>query len=73
MSLGCFGSAKGIWIASSQAVGVISSLWKEARTYVALPDTQGFYGFICAIMIVIRTALAPNLGEMPELLDSAFE
>jgi len=30
MSLSCFGAAKGIWIASSQAAGVLSTLWKDA-------------------------------------------
>ncbi|MCX6357049.1 MAG: V-type ATP synthase subunit K [Candidatus Aureabacteria bacterium] len=53
----CVGSAKGIRIAGSQAAGVLSEqpeLFGKLLVLIALPGTQGFYGFICAIMIALR-------------------
>ncbi|MDE2216081.1 MAG: V-type ATP synthase subunit K [Planctomycetota bacterium] len=60
VTLSCLGSAKGILIASSQAAGVLSEkpeLFGKMLVLMALPGTQGFYGFICAIMIALRTGL----------------
>jgi V/A-type H+/Na+-transporting ATPase subunit K len=54
------GSAKGIRIAGSQAGGVLSEqpeLFGKLLVLIALPGTQGFYGFICAIMIAMRSGL----------------
>jgi len=58
--LGGCGSAKGIYIASQQATGVLSEkpdLFGKLLIMVALPGTQGFYGFIIAIMMAIQTGL----------------
>lgn len=58
--LGGLGSAKGIKIAATQATGVLSEkpdLFGRLLILVALPGTQGFYGFICAIIIALRTGL----------------
>jgi V/A-type H+-transporting ATPase subunit K len=58
--LGCLGSAKGIRIAASQAAGVLSEkpeLFGRLLVLMALPGTQGFYSFIGAIMIALRTGL----------------
>jgi V/A-type H+-transporting ATPase subunit K len=55
--LGGVGSAKGIRIAASQAAGVLSEqpdLFGKLLVLIALPGTQGFYSFICAIMIALR-------------------
>ena len=60
VTVSCLGSAKGIWIASSQAAGVLSEkpeLFGKMLVLMALPGTQGFYGFICAIMIALRTGV----------------
>jgi len=46
---GCIGSAIGIRIACSQAAGVLSEkpeLFGKLLVLMALPGTQGFYGFI---------------------------
>jgi V/A-type H+-transporting ATPase subunit K len=68
---GC-GSAKGIAIASAQASGVLTEkpdLFGKLLIMIALPGTQGFYGFICAIMMAMNTGLikgtvqiAPSTG-----------
>jgi len=57
---GGLGSAKGIKIAATQAAGVLSEkpeLFGKLLILMALPGTQGFYGFICAIMIALRSGL----------------
>lgn len=71
-ALGGCGSARGIAIASQQAAGVLSEkpdLFGQLLIMVALPGTQGFYGFITAIMLAMRTGLlggtmtiAPSMG-----------
>ena len=58
--LGCVGSARGIRIAAAQAAGVLSEkpeLFGKLFILMALPGTQGFYAFICAIMICLKTGL----------------
>ena len=60
VTVSCLGSAKGILIASSQAAGVLSEkpeLFGKMLVLMALPGTQGFYGFIGAIMIAMRTGI----------------
>ena len=57
---GGLGSARGIKIASTQAAGVLSEkpdLFGKLLILMALPGTQGFYGFICAIMIALRSGI----------------
>jgi V/A-type H+-transporting ATPase subunit K len=61
--MGCCGSAKGIRIAASQAAGVLSEkpeLFGRMLILMALPGTQGFYSFIGAIFISLRTGLMPG-------------
>jgi V/A-type H+-transporting ATPase subunit K len=60
VSLGCIGSAIGIRIACSQGAGVLSEkpeLFGKLLVLMALPGTQGFYGFICSIFIALQTGL----------------
>ncbi|HOX39041.1 MAG TPA: V-type ATP synthase subunit K [Candidatus Brocadiia bacterium] len=60
---GGIGSAEGIRTAMGQAAGVLSAkpdLFGKMFVLMALPGTQGFYGFIIAIMI------ASNSGIMAE-------
>lgn len=60
VGLGCSGSGKGIGIASQAAAGVLSekpNLFGQLLVMLALPGTQGFYAFITAIMIFLRTGL----------------
>ncbi len=59
----CTGSARGIRLGAAEAAGVLSEkpeLFGKLFILVALPGTQGFYGFICAIMIAMRIGL---MGE----------
>ena len=54
------GSAYGIAIASHAAAGVMREkpeLFGRMLVMVALPGTQGFYGFIAAILIMTQTGL----------------
>jgi V/A-type H+-transporting ATPase subunit K len=56
---GC-GSAKGIMVAAQQAAGVLREkpdLFGQLLIMIALPGTQGFYGFITAIMLAMRAGL----------------
>lgn len=56
---GC-GSAWGISIAVNQAAGVMREkpeLFGRMIVMIALPGTQGFYGFIAAILIMTQTGL----------------
>jgi V/A-type H+-transporting ATPase subunit K len=60
VGLGCAGSGKGIGVASQAATGVLSekpNLFGKVLVLVALPGTQGFYGFITAIMIFMSSGL----------------
>lgn len=60
VGLGCAGSAKGIGIASQATGGVLSEkpdLFGRLLVLLALPGTQGFYGFITAILIFVNTGL----------------
>lgn len=69
---GCLGSARGIRIAAAQGTGVLSEkpeLFGKLLVLMALPGTQGFYSFICAIMIALRcgiisgdVAVSPLIG-----------
>ncbi len=57
---GGIGSAKGIRTAVSQAAGALSEkpeLFGKLLVLMAMPGTQGFYGFICAITIAMRIGL----------------
>lgn len=63
---GCIGSAVGIRIASSQAAGVLSEkpeLFGKLLVLMALPGTQGFYGFICSIFIAQQIGLIESMNK----------
>ncbi|HUW61466.1 MAG TPA: V-type ATP synthase subunit K [Candidatus Bathyarchaeia archaeon] len=72
VGMGCAGSGKGIGVASQAATGVLSekpNLFGQILVLVALPGTQGIYGFITAILIFMYSGLingtymvAPNTG-----------
>lgn len=58
--LGGAGSAWGIAIACHQAAGVMREkpeLFGRMLVMIALPGTQGFYGFIAAILMMTQTGL----------------
>jgi len=64
--LGCIGSAIGIKIAASQAAGVLSEkpeLFGKLLVLMALPGTQGFYGFICSIFIAMQIGLIGQIDK----------
>jgi len=68
--LGCIGSAVGIRIACSQAAGVLSEkpeLFGKLLVLMALPGTQGFYGFICAIFIALKINLIGSIDDAVKL------
>lgn len=51
--LGCAGSARGIRIAAAQGAGVLSEkpdLFGKLLVLMVLPGTQGFYGFVLALL-----------------------
>ena len=67
VGLGCAGSGRGIGIASQAMAGVLSEkpdLFGRLLVLLALPGTQGFYGFITALMIFLRFGLT---GGSPEV------
>ena len=67
---GCIGSAIGIRIACSQAAGVLSEkpeLFGKLLVLMALPGTQGFYGFICAIFIAMKINLIGSIDQAVKL------
>jgi len=58
--LGGSGSAWGIATASHQAAGVMREkpeLFGRMLVMIALPGTQGFYGFIIAVLMMTQTGL----------------
>ncbi len=69
--LGGVGSARGIRIAGGQGAGVLSEkpeLFGKLLILMALPGTQGFYGFICAIMIALRSGIIAGQVSVPPLI-----
>jgi V/A-type H+-transporting ATPase subunit K len=63
--LGCIGSAIGIKTAASQAAGVLSEkpeLFGKLLVLMALPGTQGFYGFIVAIFVALQIQLIASIN-----------
>jgi V/A-type H+-transporting ATPase subunit K len=64
VALGCIGSALGIRIACTQGTGVLSEkpeLFGKLLVLMALPGTQGFYGFIVAIFFALRINLLTSV------------
>jgi V/A-type H+-transporting ATPase subunit K len=64
--LGGVGSARGIAIASNQAAGVLAEkpdLFGRLLVMVALPGTQGFYGFVIAFLIAVFTGLSNTAAD----------
>ena len=65
--LGCCGSALGVMYAGKAAAGVVSEkpdLFGKMLVLQALPGTQGIYGFLIAILVMVNTGL---LGTPVEL------
>ena len=72
---GGMGSAKGIRIATAQAAGVLSErpeLFGRLLVLMALPGTQGFYGFICAITIAMKCGLITGAVTVPPVVGMGF-
>ena len=68
--LGCIGSAIGIRIACTQGTGVLSEkpeLFGKLLVLMALPGTQGFYGFIAAIFFAMRINLITSIDDAVKL------
>lgn len=58
--LGCCGSALGVMYAGKAAAGVVSEkpdLFGKMLVLQALPGTQGIYGFLIAILVMVNTGL----------------
>lgn len=68
---GGLGSIKGIRIATAQAAGVLSEkpeLFGRLLVLMALPGTQGFYGFICAVTIAMKCGLITGMVTIPPVV-----
>ncbi|HUW58390.1 MAG TPA: V-type ATP synthase subunit K [Planctomycetota bacterium] len=62
---GGMGSAQGIRISAAQGAGVMSEkpeLFGKLLVLIALPGTQGFYGFVCAFLIAGAVGLGGANG-----------
>jgi len=72
---GGVGSARGIRIAGGQAAGVMSEkpeLFGKLLVLMALPGTQGFYGFIIAIFMAAQTGLLGGAVKVTPLMGLAL-
>jgi V/A-type H+-transporting ATPase subunit K len=72
---GCIGSARGIRVAAGQAAGVLAEkpdLFGKMLVLIALPGTQGFYGFIGAIFISLRIGLLSGNVAVPPVVGLAL-
>lgn len=72
---GGVGSARGIRIAGGQAAGVLSEkpeLFGKLLVLMALPGTQGFYGFIIAIFMAAQTGLLGGALKVTPLMGLAL-
>ena len=75
VGMGCAGSAKGIGTAAQAAAGVLSEkphLFGRMLVLLALPGTQGFYGFIMMMMIVTKTDLPTTINTGISLFFMGF-
>lgn len=75
VGMGCAGSAKGIGTAAQAAAGVLSEkphLFGRMLVLLALPGTQGFYGFIMMMMIVTNTGLPATINTGISLFFMGF-
>ena len=60
-SLACVGSAKGISTGASQSAGILTEkpeLYARFLVMMNLPGTQGFYGFVTAILIAVYSGIS---------------
>lgn len=67
VTLACVGSAKGVGIASEAAAAVIiddPSKFAKLLILQLLPGTQGLYGLVVAVMILLKIGV---LGGTPEI------
>lgn len=67
VTLACIGSAKGVGIASEAAAAVIiddPSKFAKLLILQLLPGTQGLYGLVVAVMILLKIGV---LGGTPEI------
>jgi len=67
---GGMGSAQGIRIASGQAAGVMSEkpeLFGKLLVLIALPGTQGFYGFVTLFLILWRIGVLGKAVDVSAL------
>ena len=67
---GGMGSAQGIRIAAAQGAGVMSEkpeLFGKLLVLIALPGTQGFYGFVTFFMVAVRIGLLGGKIDLPPI------
>lgn len=66
--LGGLGSAIGITIAASTASGILSeddSKFGQLLPIAAMPGTQGIYGFIAAVLVVVFFKIMGGTTDLP--------
>ena len=74
VTLACVGSAKGVGIASEAAAAVIiddPSKFAKLLILQLLPGTQGLYGLVVAVMILLKIGVlggSPNISLLAGLL-----
>lgn len=74
VTLACVGSAKGVGIASEAAAAVIiddPSKFAKLLILQLLPGTQGLYGLVVAVMILLKIGVlggSPNISFLAGLL-----
>jgi len=74
VTLACIGSAKGVGIASEAAAAVIiddPSKFAKLLILQLLPGTQGLYGLVVAVMILLKIGVlggSPNISLLAGLL-----
>ena len=75
VALGGWGSARGLRIAGAQTAGALAAkpeLFGKLLVLTALPGTQGFYGLIGAVLIVLKTKMIDGSAAVSPMLGFAL-
>lgn len=70
-----FGSAKGVSIAGQAATGVIAEdpdKFGQTLILTLLPGTQGIYGFLIGIIVMVNASMLPGGAEVAISLDTGL-
>lgn len=73
--LPCIGSSKGVGLASESANGLIAvepNKFGKLLVLQLLPGTQGLYGFIIAIMVILNTGILKGAAQIKTSAGSLY-